>query len=213
MGASRIAVSLVAVAFAAGIAVGCSSSSGHTQPAAQALEQTAAAADAKAAAAEPVSGVVGSELVTSSATVTKIDHATRWLTLERADGRTATMRAGDDVRNLAQVGVGDTVTVSYYESLAYEVRKPGEATPGGVAVGVAARAKKGEMPGAGAAQAVQITATITEIDTAGMRVTLKGPEGDLVSVKVRDAEKLSRVAVGDLVEITFTEAFAISVTK
>jgi Cu/Ag efflux protein CusF len=202
MRASRIAVSLVAAVFAGG----CSSSSGDQKPAAQALSETAAAV-------EPVSGVVGSQLVTSSATVTKIDHASRMVTLQRADGRTATVRCGEEVRNLAQVGVGDTVTVSYYESLAYEVHKPGEATPGAAAAGVAARAKKGEMPGAGAAQAVQITATITEIDTANMRVTLKGPEGDLVSVKVRDAEKLSRVAVGDLVEMTFTEAFAISVTK
>lgn len=206
MRASRVVVSCVAVAFAAVVAGGCSSSSGEKESAAQALTETVAAT-------EPVSGVVGSQLVTSSATVTKIDKATRWFTLQRPDGRTATMRAGPEVRNFDQVSEGDTVTVSYYESLAYEVHKPGDAQIGAVAAGVAGRAKKGDMPGAGAAQSVQVTATITDIDTAGMHVTLKGPDGGLVTVKVRDAEKLSRVAVGDLVEITYTEAFAVSVTK
>ena len=55
-------------------------------------------ADAKAAAAEPVSGVVGSQLVTSSADIVEmIDKATRWFTLQRPDGRTATIR-GPGVR-------------------------------------------------------------------------------------------------------------------
>jgi len=46
-----------------------------------------------------------------------------------------------------------------------------------------------------------------------LRVSLKGPDGAVVTTKVRDAEKLSRVSVGDLVELTYTEAWAISVTK
>ena len=51
------------------------------------------------------------------------------VTLERGDGSEVTFQADAAVRNLAQVEVGDEVTATYYESLAYEVKKPGTATP------------------------------------------------------------------------------------
>ena len=37
---------------------------------------------------------------------------------------------GAQVRNLAQVKAGDEVRATFYESLAYEVKKPGTTTPG-----------------------------------------------------------------------------------
>jgi hypothetical protein len=42
-------------------------------------------------------------------------------------------------------------------------------------------------------------------------VTLRGPEGDTETVKARDPANLDRVAVGDLVDITYTEAVAVEV--
>ena len=47
------------------------------------------------------------------------------------------------MRNLPQVKVGDVLTVAYQESLAWEVKKPGEATPGAELVAGAARALVG----------------------------------------------------------------------
>ena len=44
-------------------------------------------------------------------------------------------------------------------------------------------------------------------------VTLRRADGELVPVKVRDPKKLDAVSVGDMVEITFTEAMAISVDE
>ncbi len=44
-----------------------------------------------------------------------------------------------------------------------------------------------------------------------MTVTLKGPEGNLFKVKAKDPEKLKAVSVGDLVDITYTQALAVSV--
>lgn len=159
----------------------------------------------------PVSGTVSEGLVSATATVKAIDQKTRKVTLQRADGSVLKFVAGDDVRNLSQVKVGDEVTVSYYESLAYEVKKPGEAAMGAAVAAGAERAKVGEKPGAAAVRETTITATITAIDKKAMTVTLLGPDGESTTIKARDPQKLERVAVGDLVEITYTEALAVSV--
>lgn len=156
-------------------------------------------------------GTVGSDTVTATATVKAIDQKTRMVTLQRSDGSLVKFRAGDNVRNLAQVKVGDQVTVTYYEALAYEVMKPGAAQPGAAVAAGIDRAKLGEKPGGTAAQVTTVTATIAAIDKTAGTVTLRGPEGGLTEIKVRYPEKLNQVAVGDLVQITYTEALGISV--
>ena len=58
-----------------------------------------------------------------------------------------------------------------------------------------------------------MTVTITAIDPAVPSVTFKGPDGDKKTIKVNDRQKLKEVKVGDMVDITYTEAIAISVDK
>ena len=165
-----------------------------------------------AVAAPLPSGTVGENLVTATAKVKAIDQKTRHVTLQRADGSVVKFVAGDEVRNLPQVKVGDDVNVTYYESLAYEVRKPGEgATPGATVAEAAGRAKVGEKPGAAAGRVTTVTATIAAIDKAAQTVTLRTPDGETTTIKARNPDNLNRVTVGDLVDITYTEALAISV--
>jgi Cu/Ag efflux protein CusF len=188
-------VSMVALCLSLGLA-GCSAWSKSSK---------------EAAAAAPVSGTVGEELVSATATVKAIDLETRRVTLQRPDGSLIKFRVSDEVRNLPQVKVGDEVTVTFYESLAYEVRRPGEATPG-VAVGEGVgRAAPGERPAAAGVRVTTLTATIDAIDKAAGTVTLRAPEGETTTIKARNPQNLERVAVGDLVEITYTEGVAISV--
>src|SRR5215510_4143340 len=130
---------------------------GCTQESIQALPAPATAmlpafATATPAASQPLpSGTFGAALVSATARVKAIDLPTRYVTLERADGSEVTLYADDNVRNLPQVKVGDEVTVSSYESLAYEVKKPGTTTPGATVAEEVGRAKLGEKPaGAGA---------------------------------------------------------------
>jgi|SoiMetStandDraft_2_1073263.scaffolds.fasta_scaffold04642_2 hypothetical protein len=158
-----------------------------------------------------LSGTVGANLVTATARVTALDQQTRRVTLERADGSEVTVYADDTVRNLPQVHVGDEVTASFYESLAYEVKKPGTAAPGATVAEDTARAKLGEKPAGAGARVTTIVTTIVGIDKAAGTVTLQGPTGRATTIKARDPRNLERVAVGDLVEITYTEAVAVSV--
>ncbi len=166
---------------------------------------------APAPASPAVSGVVREGIVSATATVSAIDQDTRQVALQRADGSVIKFRAGENVRNLAQVKVGDEVTATYYESLVYEVKKPGEAALGGAIAEGTERAKLGEMPGGAAARVIVLNAAIAAIDKPAGTVTLRGPSGDTTTIKARDPQKLDRVAVGEIVEITYTEAVAIAV--
>ncbi len=98
---------------------------------------------------EPVS-VKREQAVTTMATVEKVDHKTRMVTLRREDGRTFTFRASEEVRNLPQVQVGDQVIATYYEGIAAEVRPPTDeerANPTAI-IEASGRAPLGEMPAA-----------------------------------------------------------------
>ncbi len=164
-----------------------------------------------AASAPLPSGTVGENLVTATATVKAIDQKTRMVTVQSPEGKLIKFRASDEIRNLPQVKVGDLVTVSYYESLAYEVMRPGSGTPGAAVAEEIGRAKAGEKPGAAGARVMTVTATIAGIDKSGGTVTLRGPDGNDATIKVRHPEKLNQVAIGDLVNITYTEAIGVSV--
>jgi Cu/Ag efflux protein CusF len=160
---------------------------------------------------EPVAGTIAEQAVSMTATVEKIDLATRLVTLRGPDGKVDTITVSENVKNLPQVKVGDRVIVAFFESLAFEVRRAGEAETGVNVLETAVAAKPGERPAAMGGQAVTVTSTIEAIDPVTPSVTLKGPEGNLVTVKVRDRAKLARVKVGDLVDITYTRAIAVSV--
>jgi len=168
---------------------------------------------APTAATELPSGTVEQSMVTARATVEAIDVKKRLVTLRKPDGSSVTLEVGAEVRNLPQVKKGDQVIVTYYEALAFAVRKPGEAAPGISVAETVERAKPGEKPAGAGAREVTVTATIEEINKKKPSVTLRGPGGKVVTVVPRHPENLERVKVGDLVDITYTEAVAISVEK
>ena len=148
--------------------------------------------------------------VKKTATVQAIDLDKRLVTLKGEKGNVFELKVGEEAKNLPQVKVGDLVTVKYYESLAFEVTKPGQAVGVGATAGVAS-AKPGEKPAALAAGQVTITATVEAIDAKKHYVTLKDPEGKTKEIKVKNPKNLVNVKVGDQVAITYTEALAIEV--
>lgn len=158
-------------------------------------------------------GLQASDAVRVTATVEAIDQKTRKVTLLKPDGQRSTFTAGPEVRNLAQVKKGDQVVATYLESVAVRLRKPGEATPGVSVAEESTRARPGEKPGAAEAQVTTITAKVVGVDQKKQTVTLEGPEGRRVPVKVKDPTQLAKVKTGDLVEITYTEALALTVEK
>lgn len=162
-------------------------------------------------AAEKQVSVKKERLVSETATVEAIDLQKRVVTLKGPKGKVFDVTVGEEARNLPQVKVGDQVLVKYYESIALRLVKPGEGVSGIQETESMSRAKKGEKPGGMIARQATLTATITAIDKKKQMVTLKGPDGKTVTVKAENPENLKKVKVGDQVEITYTEALAISV--
>ncbi|HYV84933.1 MAG TPA: hypothetical protein VFB49_03395 [Patescibacteria group bacterium] len=173
---------------------------------------TARAADEKPAPPAAHSGVLLSNLVTLKAKVEGVDLEKRLVTVRGPKGNVAEIEAGPEVRNLAQVKVGDMVVVRYQESIAFDLKKEaGE--PEAAAAGMVARAEPGEKPAAGGARVIVADVTIQAIDTKTMMVTVKGPNGNLFDVKARDPKRLQAIKVGDQVRVTYTEALAVSVEE
>lgn len=155
--------------------------------------------------------VIDQASITVAAKVVKVDQKDRVVTLRNASGETFDVAVGDEVKNLAQVKKGDDVIVTYYESLALTVRKKGEAKPGVESGEGVATAKPGEKPAALAARKTTLTATVVGIDRGAGTVKLKGPKGNVVTVKAREPRRLEHVKVGDLIEAEYTAAVAVSV--
>lgn len=172
---------------------------------------SAASAPPAAAPAPVVAGTLAENTSSVTATVESIDQSKRLVKLRGPEGNLVTVHADERVKNLAQVKKGDQVVVTYYESLAYEVKKPGQGAPGVTVASDMVTAKPGQRPAGVGAQTTTVTSTITAIDRKKNTLTMQGPEGNSDTIKVKDPTKLDKLQAGDLVEITYTEALAIAV--
>jgi Cu/Ag efflux protein CusF len=147
---------------------------------------------------------------TVTAVVTEVDAAAGTVTLKGPDGRIHPLKAGPDVRNLAQVAVGQRVTVRYLESLTLTLKKDGKVVVGGTATAAGARTKAGELPGGALAAQAEVTADVIAVDSKAQIVTLKGPQ-QTMDLRVRDPAQLKLIKVGDQVHAVYTQAVAVSV--
>lgn len=149
--------------------------------------------------------------VTEQATVIKVDKATRYVTLASDHGDTARVKAGEEVKNFAQIAVGDIVEVTYTEKLTITVEPPGTAES--TTETMTGAAKPGEKPAASVTERTRYKASITAIDKAAGTATLKGYEGHEFLVTPIHKENLDKVSVGEMVVFTHTAAVAVSVKK
>ena len=161
--------------------------------------------------AAPAKSTAAMNSVSVTATVTAIDQTTRAVTIKTTDGKDYSFIAGDAVKNLAQVAVGDIVTATYTEALLYEVKSGG--TTWRIADHGNLQGGGGDKPAGMVGQKTTVTVVITAIDTATPSVTFKGPAGNVRTIKVQQPEKLTGVKVGDTVDITYVESVAVSVEK
>jgi hypothetical protein len=180
-----------------------------------ALGSFAVQAQEKPAAKEPTitsspGKVKGTATAKVTATVTAVDPATRTITLKGPKGNTVDIVASEEVRNFDQIKVGDKVVAQYREALSLELRKT-EGKPSASEAGVVARAKPGERPAGVVAREVQVTAEVVAVDRAKNLISLKGPRGNVVDLKVKNPDHFKVVKKGDLVDAVYSEALAISV--
>ena len=164
-----------------------------------------------AATVNAQSRTITKEQRTVTATIESIDAATRMLSLKKADGQHVDVRVPADVKRFSTLKVGETISATYYENIVL-ILKPSTTTEPPVDKASTARtpATTGARAGTIASQQT-ITATIDAIDMKVPSISFKGPRGWVYSSKVEDREALSKVKVGDRVDITWTEALLLSV--
>jgi hypothetical protein len=164
------------------------------------------------AAAEKPGGVVV-EAVSGTATVQAVDAEKRTVTLKSADGTTKTYKLGPEARNFDQIKVGDIVRATLAESVAIYVRKSDE-QPSAEEIRTVEVAPKGAKPGVIITDTVEITAKVEAIDYGKRTVTLRGPQGNVMTLPVdASVAKFDNVKIGDELVIRVTDALAIDVEK
>ena len=164
------------------------------------------------AAAAGEGKLAAAQLVTVKAKVEAIDLANREVTLKQEDGTTETLLVSEEVKNLPQLKVGDTVTMDYYESLTMSLNKTEGAAPALSEKASEQRAELGKLPGGVRTHEITVVAKVTAIDAKESTVTLTGPKGKSVILEV-SPEVVAKVKVGDLVNAVYTEAVAVKVTR
>jgi Cu/Ag efflux protein CusF len=149
---------------------------------------------------------------TLKATIEKIDHTNREITLKFEDDTTETLVAGPKVTRFDQLKVGDKVKFRYYESIAFQLRKEGSPAPGPAPKNEpVATPGTGALPGGTVARQKRETVTVMKVDTTHGSITVKEENGNIVSKRVKDAKNLAGIAPGDRIEMTYTEALLVSV--
>ena len=169
-----------------------------------------------ACAKEPApASIEATEEVT--ATVEAIDVNTRMVVLKASDGAEFALVVRPEVRNLEQVKVGDRVVTRYRESLGAELVRRGDGTGGTESPSVsttAARAADGAMPSVTSSTQTRQTVRITNVDKKNNIVSFYGSDGLARVLPVHTPQGQQFIAdlkAGDEVELTYTEAVAMSV--
>jgi hypothetical protein len=151
-----------------------------------------------------------------SGTVESVDQATRQILFRGPEGGLVTVIAGPAVKNLAQLKSGDKVVATYRQALAAELAKPNTSAPPVQAAQTITRAAPGQTPGGSDEQMIRVRVKITRIDRKHNIVSFIGPAMIERTVAVNDPDMqnfLKTLKVGDEVDLTYTEALAVSVEK
>ena len=169
----------------------------------------------QAQAAKPLPAQVEAGVVEVDATVKSIDYGDREVTLQDKDGNTVTVNVDKSVKNFRKIKKGDIVTARFFESIAWVVEKPGTEPLSKSESTTQLTAKPGQKPAMAEAEQIDIVAKIVKLNKGkkAPSVTLQGPDGNQVTVKVQDRDNLKGVKVGDEVHITYTEAVAVAFEK
>lgn len=150
------------------------------------------------------------EAVSAQAKVTAIDMASRKVSLTNAAGEAFDIIAGEQVTNLANLKVGDTVALRYLQMLDLELIKGGAGVRQRIVEVAADKAGAGEKPGAGVARKVTLYGDVIAVDKAQQTITVKGVDHTLM-LKVHDPAQLALIAKGDQIKAVQTQAVGIGI--
>jgi hypothetical protein len=184
-----------------------------TACAATALAQQSGTGARTTVTSEPGSASVVRTVEVSSEVV-RIDKGTRTLTLKTPQGDvgdTVDVVASDAVKNFDQIKVGDVVRARYTMALALKLKNTKDTTGGPSVSAGSTTAPPGERPAFTGARQITAIDEVTAVDPKESTITLKGAEGKVVTLEVRNPDQFKVIKPGDQIEVTYTEAVAVAV--
>jgi hypothetical protein len=146
---------------------------------------------------------------TITATVEAIDRTNRKLMLKGPKGNVVELSVDPAFKRFDQLNVGDTITATYYESIAAHIRKPGDPAPKEITAAITPSAGG---PGGTAAVQQTVSVVVQSVDRANRSVTVKKQDGGIVSFRVENPKYLDMAKPGETVDITYTQALLIEAT-
>src|SRR5262245_37146995 len=141
-------------------------------------------------AQQPINKMMKS--VTSTATIQAIDSTARSVTLRDETGDEDTYTLGPQMTRFDELKVGQKVKTTYYESVVFQIRKPGQPDP--TSVDYARTAGTGAQPSGTMAVQEKMTVTVKSIDQDLPSITVTTPDGRTVTRKVDDKKNLAEVS-------------------
>jgi hypothetical protein len=147
-----------------------------------------------------------------SATVEAVDSENRLISLRGPNGP-ATILAGPEIKNFAQIHVGDEVKVKYTVALAAKISKSKAAATATLDTQEHV-APEGSKPSASVGATISTTVQIESVDTSFDTVTFKRSDGFVRTIAPSSPEGkkfIRTLKKGDMVDVSYTEALAISV--
>ena len=146
--------------------------------------------------------------VTATVTIKAIDPATRSITLRAENGDEDTFTVGPAVKRFDQLKAGDTIRATYYESLVFQVQKPGAPAAATGAAGAAGRLE--DAPGGAIGTRETTTVTVKAVDPAVPSITVVTADGRTITRKIAEKKNLEGVSVGDRIDITYTQGLVVA---
>jgi len=184
---------------AGSLIAGCSS-----KKKSEGISQTATAPVDKPGFAEQIDTIL-------TARVQAISRKNRILTLKFPDEKVAKVKVGPEVKNFAEIGVGDTIKAEFRDEVEIFVVGPGGKPAWNEVEEI--KPTKGVKPGTAIVRAYEYSAIVTDIDYTSRRVTLKGPGGKLIKVTGKpEIRRFNEIKTGDSVVARLIEAVDIDIT-
>jgi Cu/Ag efflux protein CusF len=155
--------------------------------------------------------VTKSNSVTATATVQAIDKTARLVTLKNEQGEEDTFAVSPETMpRFNELKVGDKVRMTYYESLVFQLLKPGAKSDGASYEAALSRAKSARPAGTLATQE-KMTVTVKAVDPAVPSITVTTENGRVITRKIEDKKNIEGVKPGDRIEITYTQSLLTAV--
>jgi hypothetical protein len=161
------------------------------------------------AAQSPITKAVS---IHGTATIQAIDSTERLITLRDETGQEDTYSIGPEVKRFDELKVGDKVRMTYYESLVFQVRKPGDTAATSITDSAVNRAKT-PLPSGSVAVQDKMTVTVKAIEPTVPSIAVTTPDGRTVTRKVENKKHLDGLKPGDQIDITYTRALLASIER